>query len=271
MRLEARAEVSRTIADRGAVRRGRGHARRLLAAGRVGRRSRRRRLPAPARRRGRLGLRRIGDADARDTADPHRARRRGRLPRASSTTSAREGQLYVGALAAVAVAQCAAVAAARRHVPADDGCGDGRRSAAAARTRVAQDAVRRRRGRDDAAAQFHRAAVRVDAARRSDEGSGRAGLAAVRRDPRRARAATARGALARALGTSHRARARRSRLGRSDASRRSASRCAPSGPTRAPRRSPACRCAPSWSRPPSCRARWPGSRDASRSRGAPVT
>ena len=50
-RCRARSQIAR------AVRGGRVHARRLLAPGRVGRRSRRRRLPAAARRRGRLALR----------------------------------------------------------------------------------------------------------------------------------------------------------------------------------------------------------------------
>ena len=48
---------------------------------------------------------------------------------------------------------------------------------------LAQDAARRRRGGDHAAAQLHRAAVRVDDARRADEGSHGDGLAAVGGDP----------------------------------------------------------------------------------------
>ncbi len=48
--------------------------------------------------------------------------------------------------------------------------GDGRGRAAAGRPGAAQDAARRGRGGDHAAAELHRAAVRVDDARRADEG-----------------------------------------------------------------------------------------------------
>ena len=70
----------------------------------LGRRAARPHLRRDLRRRLRLALRVERDADARDAADPHRARGGGRVSRAASTTSAREGQLYAGALAAVASA-----------------------------------------------------------------------------------------------------------------------------------------------------------------------
>ena len=72
------------------------------AARRVGRRAGRAHLRAALRRRLRLALRVERDADARDAADPHRPRRAVAF-RAQLFNIGAEGQLYAGALAAVAV------------------------------------------------------------------------------------------------------------------------------------------------------------------------
>ena len=154
-----------------------------------------------------------------------------------------EGQLYVGALAAVAVGNAGLPLPPVVLFPLMVARGDGRGRAAAPRSGAAQDAVPRRRSGHDAAAQFHRAAVRVDAARRTDEGSRRR-WAGRSRSPfppssscrKLAERSRVHSGLLIALG------ARGARLDRSTASPRSASRCAPSAPMRAPRRSPACRC-----------------------------
>ena len=85
-----------------------------------------------------------------------------------------EGQLYVGALAAVAVGNAGLPLPPLVLFPLVAARSDGRGRAAAHRPGAAQDAVPHRRGGHDAAAQLHRALVRVDAARRTDEGSRRA-------------------------------------------------------------------------------------------------
>ncbi len=83
-----------------------------------------------------------------------------------------EGQLYLGALAAVAVGGGAIALPAAAAVPADDRRGHGcRRAAAAASPRWLKTRLGRRRGGDHAAAELHRAAVRLDDAGRADEGS----------------------------------------------------------------------------------------------------
>ncbi len=139
------------------------------------------------------------DADARDAADPHRARRRGRLPRAALQHRRRRPALRrrAGRRGRRPMRRCRC----RRRLmyPLMMAAAMAAGALLLLGPALAQDAVRRRRGGDDAAAQFHRAAVRVDAARRSDEGSGCAGLAADRwrsppssscRGSRRARACT---------------------------------------------------------------------------------
>ena len=83
-----------------------------------------------------------------------------------------EGQLYVGALAAVAVGGAGLPLPPALLFPLMAAAAMVGGRAAAAGAGAAQDAVPCRRGRHDAAAQFHRAPVRVDAARRADEGSG---------------------------------------------------------------------------------------------------
>ena len=104
--------------------------------------------------------------------------------------------------------------ARRRCCSRDDRGGRARRRAADGAARAREDAPRRRRGRHDAAAQLHRAAVRVDDARRTDEGPDRDGLAAERRAARR-RSSLPKlvRAHARARGAGDRDRARGARVG----------------------------------------------------------
>ena len=81
-----------------------------------------------------------------------------------------EGQLYAGALAAVAVGGMhggtGLRAVALRALPAHDGCGRAGRRTAAAGPGADEGTAGCRRGGDHAAAQLHRAALRIGAARR---------------------------------------------------------------------------------------------------------
>ena len=142
---------------------------RQLAARRLGRRAGGQGLCAAARRRLRLHLRLERDADARHAADPDRPVGRGGLPRAAVQHRRRGPALCRragrggGRRAAWRRGLRAAPGAA---VPGDDGRGGARRRAAAAGPGAAEEPPGRRRGGDHAAAQLHRAAVRVDDARR---------------------------------------------------------------------------------------------------------
>ena len=162
-------------------------------------------------------------------------------------------------------------AAGRRALRPDDPGRDGRRRRAAAGAGLAQDAAVGRRGGHHAAAQLHRAAVRLGDAGRADEGSDRARLAAVGGDqagarirpPAREVAAAHRlpvgdrgGAAAAVAQPRHRARLR-------DAGGRQQSAGG--------RVSSACRSATWCSRPRSSPARSPGSPAPPRSRAGPAT
>ena len=93
-----------------------------------------------------------------------------------------EGQLYAGALAAVAVGSGAVDGAAGGARPADPRGGGARRRAPHARPGAPEGEARRRRGGHDAAAELCRAALRPDDARRPAEGSDGRRLAAVGAD-----------------------------------------------------------------------------------------
>ena len=221
------------------------HARRRRAVRRLGRRAGRQDLRADLRRRLRLALRLERDADARDAADAHGARRGDRVPRAPVQHRRRGPALRGRARGGRGRRPARRRRASTCRLPLLFAAMVARRGArrrdADGAARVREDALRRRRGRDHAAAQLHRAAVRLDDARRPDEGPDRDGLAAERRAAGGARAAEARRAHARARRAPRGDRARACWRGRCCGSRRSASRCARSGRTRARRASPACR------------------------------
>ncbi len=238
MRLEARSSVSRAVARSCAVCRGRVHAHRGGALRCVGGRARRTDVLADLRGRLRLALRVERDAHARDAADPHRPRGGGRLSRALLQHRRRRAALRRRTRRG---RRRRHVGAAGAPVSSDDAGGDARRRAAAGRAGAAAHAARRRRGRDHAAAQLHRAAVRVDDARRPDEGSRGDGMAAEHLAARRAAARQARRAHARAHGTALCAWRLLPSCGRFSSTRRSGSRCAPSAPMRARPHSLACR------------------------------
>ena len=82
-----------------------------------------------------------------------------------------EGQLYLGALAAVAVGGGAIAAPPVVLFPLMIVAGMAAGAAPAGRARAGQDPAGRGRGRDHAAAELRRAAVRLDDAGRADEGS----------------------------------------------------------------------------------------------------
>ena len=94
-----------------------------------------------------------------------------------------EGQLYLGALAAVAVGSGAIAAPPAVLFPLMIVAGMAAGAVAAGRARAGQDPARRGRGRDHAAAELRRAAVRLDDAGRADEGPTGDGLAAIGPDP----------------------------------------------------------------------------------------
>ena len=273
MRLEARAAVSRpmqiaapfaAIAFTLVV---------VLAARRVGGRAGRRRVLAAARRRGFGSRFAWRETLTRATPLILTGLAVAVAFRAQLYNIGAEGQLYVGRARRGRRRQCGDCRCRPSSLfPLIDARGDGRRRAAAARPGAAQDAVRRRRGGDDAAAQLHRAAVRVDDARRADEGSRRAmGWPQSGRASRRARARQARRAHARAHRTADRARARGAASGRRSRSPTFGFEMRAVG---ANARAAAFAGVPvhggRWSRRCS-RARSPGSPAASRSPGAPAT
>ncbi len=112
-----------------------------------------------------------------------------------------EGQLYAGALVAVLLGSGPLELPAWALLPIVLVGGSAGGVLAAGRADRAEDAVRRGRGRDDAAAQFHRAAVRLHDAGRTAEGPDGDGLAAERAGSAGGGVAEADRAVAASLGT----------------------------------------------------------------------
>ena len=129
----------------------------------------------------RLALRSDRDADPRDAPDPHRACRRGRLPRPAlqhrrrGTALCRRARRRRGRLRRDR-------GAAVGPRPADPRGGGARRCAPDARSGAPEGAARRRRGGHDAAPQLRRAALRPDDARRPAQGPDGRRLAAIGAD-----------------------------------------------------------------------------------------
>ncbi len=168
-------------------------------------------LPRLARR-GRLAIRAARDADPRDAADLHRPRRRRRLPRQALEHRRGGAALYRRRRDRAARHRRAAAARRPAH-PAHHDRRHGRRRASSARPGRAEDPLRRRRGGHDAAPQLHRAALRLDAARRAAEGPDGPRLAAIAEGHRRGAAAAHHPGQAAALRLRPRARLGGRRLG----------------------------------------------------------
>ena len=213
------------------------------------------------------------DADPGDAADPHRPRRRRRLPRPALEHRGR-GPALCGALAAVLLGS----GALELPAPLADPAGARWPARWPARSlmlgpALLQAAVRRRRGRDHAAPQLRRAPVRLDDARGAAEGPDGLGWPQSRADPaptRQLPQLVERVAPACGLVVGDRAGVRRAV--RDDAHGARASRSAPSAHNRARRGFAGIRVERrACSRSPCSRAGWPGSRARRGRRAARAT